>query len=251
MRHFTLQILLVLYCLPLSAFSISAGPEIFYMKRLREGGAHQDGRIDGVRLIAEHTTCKGWYMGADYFYGRGDLSGKTGSGKKLASKVTDQIVELRLGRLLQVYNPSCAYFLPFAGWGYFEEKNDFRSPSPIPFTFTDSYKYIVVGFLSGGNLSPLLSMGLDFKVRFMMDGEMKVTDDPQYEDFTLPLEKEIQVRIDLPFTCAFCFKGCPLPLQCTPFYEFRHFGGRIEYPFNIPDTKFHLWGGRVMLSYQF
>lgn len=232
-------------------YQVYVGEESYYFWRHRENGTKQNGRIDGVRVGADRIKCYGWYVGADYLYASGHLSGKSGKGSRLSSTLTDQIFEARFGYTFQ--NRSCerSFITPFVGWGCFKEVNDFFPPSKLTCKFTDSFNFIVAGFLSGVNLTPLLSMGINFKVRFMQDAKCEVTDDPERSDATLLIEDETLYRLEIPFTYTSCHSFLGIGGQVVPFYEFRHFGGREGHPFDFNDTKFHLLGMRLALIYRF
>lgn len=236
--------LLHAYDLP---YSIYVGPEIYHMRRWRDGGTVQTGRLDGLRCGIDKIQKYCFYYGFDALYAEGDLSGHTGSDFPLKSTIRDLTLEGRLGYALESISTRCPYFVPFAGFGYFNEINDFHSPSPIPFTFTDSFYYITTGFLSGINFTPLLSMGLNFKIRFMLNGRSRVTDDPFYEDLTLSMKEETHYRLEVPFICKLWYPNQNFKIGCVPFYEYRHFGGRVAYPFNFVDTKFSLFGARFAI----
>ncbi len=230
---------------------VTAGPEIYQFVREREGGTRQHGRVDGFRFTLERIKCRGWYGGIDNFYGKGTLNGKTATGRKLKSHLKDHMLEARAGFTFQQPNISTKpYFTLFGGFGRFKETNDFSKPSPIPCKFTDTFNYFAAGFLSGVNFTPLLSMGINFKLRFMQDAQSKVTNDPSFKDATLKIKEEIHVRVDFPLNYLFC--SCRgLGALFSPFFEYRHFGGREGYPFNFRDTKFYLYGARLALTYQF
>ncbi len=230
--------------------TLSVGPEVYHMSRIRIGGTHQEGWIDGVRLGFDRIKKYCWYFGGDLLYAKGELKGATGTGRPLVSELTDQIYEIRLGYTLQKEGCYAHFFVPFAGWGHFREINQFSPPSPIPCTFTDSFSYWTAGFLSGVNFKTLLSIGLNFKLRFMHNGQSEVTEDPLYDDVTLLMKDEIHVRVDLPIALT-SPTSCVMGFLLTPFFEYRHFGGREGFPFNFKDTKFYLYGARFALTYQF
>jgi hypothetical protein len=232
-------------------YLIAAGPETYFLIRNREGGTHQDGRIDGVRIGIDRIKCYSWYLGADYLYATGWLKGDTATGRPLRSELTDQIFEARLGFTLQQKNCGCPFIVPFGGWGYFKEVNDFYRPSPLPCKFTDTFNYVVAGFLSGINFTPLLSMGINFKLRFMQDAKSDVSDDPLFDGVTLMMKDEMHVRLDIPFAYSPCNSWLGIGFLLSPFYEYRHFGGREGFPFNFKDTKFYLYGARFALTYRF
>lgn len=219
------------------------------MERWRDGGTEQTGTLAGGRIGYDYIEPGRWYFGADFLYATGPLEGHSGSGKKLHSNITDWNVEGRFGLTLPPpFLREDVFFTPFVGYGYFHEENSFHSPSPISFTFTDTFSYVAAGFLSGANLHPLLSMGVNFKVRFMLNAQSEVSDDPVYDHVTLQVEDELQVRIEVPF--SYCYSCC-FDIALVPFYEFRHFGGREGYPFDFLDTKYNLFGARASLAYRF
>lgn len=232
-------------------YRLDLGPEIYYLKRVREGGTHQSGHIDAISFRFERIKRCGWYLGADYLYGAGELDGKTSTGFPLSSKLTDEIFEFRLGYTLSRKEYGRTFITPFVGGGYFQEVSHFSPTSPIPCTFTDTFSYATVGFLSGMNFTPLLSMGINFKLRFMRDGTSKVSDDPFFENVTLNMEDEIQIRLDLPVDYRPCSTLFGLGFLLSPFFEYRHFGGREGFPFNFRDTRFYLFGTKIALTYRF
>ena len=242
----------------LLAFSLSgseclpfyAGPEIYHIKRWRNGGTKQTGRMDGVRVGFDRIKRHGWYIGVDGFYSTGHLEGHNARGRTLDSDLTDIIFEGRVGFTLQDQTECQHTFTPFVGYGYFHEVNNFHSPSPIPYTFTDTFDYFTTGFLSGFNFTPLLSMGLNFKVKFMMSGRSKISDDPLYDDVKLRMNNEIQLRVDVPLVFH-CLPWKRVQAALVPFYEYRHLGGREGFPFDYIDTKFTLLGARLDLIYRF
>lgn len=247
----TIIFILSAVCHANSPYLITFGPETYVFIREREGGTHQNGRIDGLRITFDRIKSYGWYIGAEYFYAGGELKGKTGRGSPLRSNLTDQIYEIRLGITFENSLKRGYFFTPFGGWGYFEEKNAFYIPSPLPCTFTDTFNYIAAGFLSGVNFNSLLSMGINFKVKFMQNGKSKVSEDPLMDDVTLLMKNELQLRLDVPFACHPCKTLLGTGFLLSPFFEYRHFGGREGFPFNFADTKFYLYGARFALTYRF
>lgn len=242
----------------LAAIQITAGPEIYYMQRKREGGSHQEGRMDGARVILERIKPWGIYLALDAFYATGELRGKNRLGRKLSSEMKDTIAEIRAGytfatpqqtSLPQNCCPTSS-LTAFAGYGHFHETNDFFPPSPLPFTFTDEFNYFLAGFLTSLNFTPLLSMGFNFEIKCMQKGTCRISNDPESPEITLAMSNELQARVELPIVVG--FSPCShFSCELTPFYEFRHFGGQEGFPFNFIDTKFQLIGARMALKYRF
>lgn len=221
------------------------GPEICYFQRDKEGGTWQSGRLDGIRLRLERMAPFRFYIGFDSFFGEGELKGKSASGRPLVSNLGDCIFEGRLGYTIPNRR---SYIIPYVGYGYFQEKNTFRPPSRLPCTYNDTFNYTLIGFLTSLNFTPLLSMGINFETKFMINGTSKVTDDPIFDDVTLKMNNELQARVEIPviYNLGQCFDA-----QVVPFYEFRHFGGREDFPFDFIDTKFHLIGLRFAIGGRF
>lgn len=232
-------------------YQLSIQGELCHFLRAREGGTEQSGFVNGCRISLERFQNFSFYAGIDYFFSAGRLSGKTGGGTPLYSAVSDQILEIRLGYMFQQAHYRYPFFIPYGGWGSFREINEFKDPSPIPCRFTDTFKYVVAGFLSGANFSPVLSMGVNFKVKFMLDGHSKVSEDPFSDDVTLLMENELQCRVEIPLSLVLKRSLISTRLQLSPFYEFRHFGGREGFPSNFRDTKFYLYGAQLALYFQY
>src|ERR1700722_10169133 len=183
---------------------ISLGPEIYHMRRTRKGGTEQTGVMKGVRFTYDRIQPCSWYLGADVFISEGPLSGHNARMRPLRSTLKDTIYEGRLGFTLQQPTLRCSFITPFGGYGHFRETNDFQSPSPIPFTFIDTFNYVAAGFLSGVNFTPLLSIGVNFKVEFMLNGKSHVKDDPLQPPINLKFKNEINTRLEIPLVFRFC-----------------------------------------------
>lgn len=230
------------------ALFFSAGPEIYHLDRSRVGGTWQQGMLYGVRGTFERIKPWGWYLGADYLWAEGQIKGNSSSGKALVSDIKDEIWEGRLGWAFQACSNRRQFFVPFGGFGHFCETNSFKNPSPIPFTFIDSFYFGSAGFLSGFNITPLLSMGINFKAMFMLNGTSQVKDDPDFESVTLKMRNEINTRVEIPITYRFSFYKLGSFVELSPFYEFRHFGGLEGYPFDFIDTEFNLFGAHLQIG---
>jgi len=228
-----------------------AGPEIYYFQRDKEGGSKQTGAMYGIRGMLERIQPCSLYLGLDLFCAEGTIKGHSGSGRALSSEITDVIYEGRIGYMLQNNKANPSFIIPYCGYGHFRETNAFRPPSPLPFTFIDTFDYTLIGFLSGFNFTPLLSIGLNFETRFMLNGKSKLTNDPDFDDTTLIMNNELQARLELPITYNLSRCRCRTEVQLVPFYEYRHFGGREGFPFDFIDTKFNLIGLRFTLGCRF
>lgn len=213
---------------------------------MRDGGTQQNGQFNGIRLT--YDRIKPLYLGADYLNGVANLKGHSGAQRRIVSELTDQVYEGRIG---YTFFEEDHFFSLFTGYGYFHEENDFRSPTPIPFKFTNTFNYIPVGFLSGVNFSTLLSMGVNFKMMFMQEAKTKVTEDPARENVIIQMNEEINVRVEVPLILSLPKARLGLRFGCIPFFEYRHYGGREGFPFNYVDTKYTQVGARLALLTRF
>lgn len=237
---------------------MTGGPEIYFLERIRPGGTQQSGWFDGLRLGIDRIKINGWYGGGDIFYSKGNLKGSTASGSALVSVMQDQIYEVRVGYTLgqKVFHPNkllrlCYFFTPFIGWGHFEEINDFHPPSPLPCRFTDTFNFFSGGFLSGLNFNSLLSIGINFKLKFMNNGQSKISNDPLFSEVTLLIKDEIHLRLGIPIAFNPPNTLFNMGFLISPFFEYRHFGGKEGFPFNYKETEFYLYGTQVALTYRF
>jgi hypothetical protein len=224
------------------------GPEIYHVNRKREGGAAQDGVIYGVRGGYEHIKRYKFYWAVDALYGEGHLHGKSKLGNKLKSKFIDKNIEGRFGYTFQQKGGYRFSFTPFIGAGYSTESNNFVKPSPLPVHFQLRYSYVCGGFLSQMRYNSQIDGGINFKLKYPAEIQNHVTHDPQFDDNKMLVKEEFQYRVELPLT----YKYCPqLLFRLEPFYEFRHFGGHINYPFDFFDTKLNIYGATLKIIYCF
>ncbi|WP_068470984.1 hypothetical protein [Candidatus Protochlamydia phocaeensis] len=229
---------------------VFVGPEIYHVKRTKEGGAAQHGYLYGVRVGYERVKRYKVYWGLDGLYATGSLKGKL-DGQHLKSNLTDINLEERVGYTFQAkcdWRPSLT---PFIGIGYFWEKNNYKHPSDMQIHFHNRFSYIPVGFLSSVQFGPYFSMGVNFKARIILEGKNEVSNDPKFDDVTQNYEEKIHYRIELPFTYERCYWGKELGISLVPFYEYRQYGHRPNFPFDFLETKFKLYGVTLKFLYFF
>jgi hypothetical protein len=229
---------------------IFAGPEIYFVKRTKEGGVEQDGVAYGIRTGYERIKRYKLYVGIDLLYAKGTLKGKL-LDAHLKSDFTDINFEERLG---YTFEGKCGYrpsLTPYIGYGRIWENNDYVHPSPARFHFHNDFTYVPVGFLSRFFACPSLSIGLNFKARFILDGKNKVSNDSQFESTIQSYDEKIQYRFELPFCYQTCLIGHEIGIDLVPFYEYRRYGKRANFPFDFLDTKFIYYGGTLKLAYLF
>lgn len=222
------------------------GPEIYYMKRDREGGSKQGGVLYGVRAGCEHLKRNHLYWGVDGLWAQGTLNGHVCE-EPLKSTWTDANLEARIGYNFQSKCWRCLSFVPYLGIGNFWEKNHYQHPTVIPLHFKNTFLYVPLGFLSQAFLTPNWSIGLNFKVRLIVEGFQRVSHDPHFEKATLHYNAEPQYRVELPLLYFFCWRTLSLAASLEPFFESRFYGHRANYPFDFFDTHLKLYGATVKL----
>ena len=230
---------------------MSIGPEVYYVKRTREGGSEQDGCLFGARLGYNYIRRYAFYLGCDGLYAEGTLRGEGKDGKKLKSNLSDANLEGRIGYTFEskcCYHPS---FTPFFGFGYFWEINKYKHPSPLTVHFHNHFTYIPVGFLSRVFINPCLSIGLNLKARILLEGKTQVKHDAECEDSELTYEEMPHYRVEVPISYYFDWCDIEMGAILEPFYEYRHYGHRANYPFDFLDTKFRLYGANLRLLFVF
>ncbi|MBA2369376.1 MAG: hypothetical protein H0V82_10200 [Candidatus Protochlamydia sp.] len=229
---------------------VFAGPEIYFVKRTKEGGVEQHGNVYGIRVGYERVKRCKIYLGIDFLYAKGCLKGKL-LDAHLKSNYTDINLEERVGYTFEAkcgFRPSLT---PFIGYGRIWENNDYVLPSPACFHFHNNFTYVPVGFLSRFFACPSLSIGLNFKARFILDGKNKVSNDPNFDTMVQNYDEKIQYRVELPFCYNACLSGHEIGIDLIPFYEYRRYGKRANFPFDFLETKFVYYGATLKLAYLF
>lgn len=260
--------------------TFSIGPEIYGMKRHNEGGAKQQGTMYGVRLTFEYLKRHRFYWGLDGLWAQGYLNGKiklpplvpllpplnsetTNDFSLLSdaqsspsslpnnfseqhidvkSRFTDANVEWRLGFTFQTRDSYCFTFTPFVGLGYFWEYNHYEKPVSHAFHFDNEFLYVPFGFLSQVFVYPNVSLGLNFKTRWLVNGHQKVSHDPDFPDHDISYEEKFQYRGELPVSYYFDWNCLALGVNITPFYEYRNYGARVNFPQDFHETNYQLYG---------
>lgn len=226
------------------------GPEIYHVKRTKEEGISQKGEMYGVRLGYDYVRRSAIYFGVDELFAHGTLKGHR-NGIEIKSTLRDANLEGRLGYTFQSKGCYKFSFSPFIGIGYFWETNKYKHPSPLHIHFHNKFAYVPVGFLSRFFPYPHLSVGINFKARILFDGKVLVTHDNGFEDRELGYEEKIQYRVDIPVTYYFCWCNHNLAASLVPFYEYRNYGHRANFPFDFLETKFKIYGADLQLRYVF
>lgn len=242
-------------CLPYNLYDcryrhLSLAPEFSYVRRVREGGTKQTGGIYGFRASYDRIKPWGFYWGIDGYGAQGTLKGRSGMGDRLKSTFCDTEAEARLGYTCAFNIWGSPLFTPFIGGGYKQEVNKFRSPSPLTLKYKISYGYVVGGLLSSLNLTPCLQLGLNFKIWMPWQVKCKVSDDPDFESQTLKAEDKLGYRLEAPLLFRCCWTWLD-SVGISPFYEFRHYGRRENFPHDFFDTKLHMYGLNIQFVWAF
>jgi hypothetical protein len=228
------------------------GPEIYYIYRTRGKETKQSGTLYGVRLGYDHIQRHKLYWGIDALWAQGILEGKTGKEKEtIKSLFTDSNIEARVGFTFQSKFWRCASLTLYLGGGYFWEYNFYQHPSRLQVHFKNRFSYLPFGFLSQIFITSRWSIGANFKVRYLFESSVHVSHDPENDRATQNYEERLQYRAELPVTYFMCWNKHSLAVSLIPFYEYRPYGYRANFPFDFLETKLRLYGATLKLLYLF
>lgn len=226
------------------------GPKIYHVKRFKKG-SQQKGALYGLTASYERIKGFSFYWGLEASYATGQIRGTSSRGNPLASNLTDVEFEGRLGYTFQLETRRVFIFIPLVGLGHFHQTNKFKLPSPLTIHSHDSFNYGMVGFFFDALITPYLHVGTLFKAKFMFEGKSKVSNDPRFPTSTSLIAERMQYSIEFPLTYQIWIWEKAFNASFVPFYDYRHFGGRRNYPFDFIDTKFFDIGAKLLCSYCF
>lgn len=224
------------------------GPEVYEVKRSRQGGTKQLGEIYGVRAGYDYIKRYSLYLGIEGSYGQGKIHGNNSGGTEIKSKFTDETIEGRIGYTIQQKRGNRFSITPFVGAGYIRETNQFVEPSPLKIKSEIGFKYGVAGFLSKVCFSNNVSAGLNFKIRYLIEARNWISNDPDHESSSMLIKEEYQYRLDLPFIYEYSER---FRFAIVPFYEYRHYGRQANYPFDFLETRLKMYGATFKVMYSF
>ncbi len=221
--------------------NFSIGPTVYHLLRERHGGAVQKGLMAGMTGVLERRKANSIYIAAEGYFAKGVLYGHTSSDLELNSRMIEAQVEGRAGYTMCREFCKQLMVTPYLGYGYFECTNRLIAPSPTLITYHDKYEYLAAGLLHRYHFCPELSIGLDFKGRFSFVGRSHVQD-PRFNNPTLTMGDVMQYEILIPVRYDGCYCGWKWNWQLEPFYLFRVYHQKDNFPFDFIKTRFHLWG---------
>lgn len=228
--------------------TLSVGPEAYYLKREKKGGSTQDGCLFGIRGSYDRLERCGLYWALDGYWTTGSIEGKSKSGRTLKSDVTEYQTEARLGYSYTFPQSSCVTWLAYASYGYFESDNLFVDPSPMTYHSIARFKYYATGGMIFITINDCMDGGLHLKYKFPDEPKCIIDEDPEWGVLKQTMGRENQYEVELPFRYQKCCYGRRFGIQFTPFYRYRHYGFYDNFPFDCFDTRFHLWGARLLLQ---
>jgi hypothetical protein len=227
------------------------GPVVYQVNRIRVGGSRQSGTIYGFRARYDRIKPFGIYWGAEAWFGKGTLDGKVRETFRIKSDFTDRQAEGRLGFTFQSSDCHHPAFTPYLGYGFFEEVSKYRPPTAISLRFSNEYDYLAVGFLSSIEINDWLQVGINFKGRLMWEGgHCRVSDDPDFPDENLLIGNRFNYRLEFPVLYQDCGECQRFGFGVVPFFEYRHYGGKENYPHDFFDTRLRIYGAIFELTYQ-
>lgn len=227
---------------------LAMGPEIYQLKRERQGGTFQKGCLFGGYLDYQRLKWDGFYAGGNTRYASGHLNGKTSSGASLKSTADEFLIEGYLGWTLGLSMPKPVSITPYAGYGYFRSSNAFRAPSPLICRFEDTYEFPLLGISAAVYWNPSLSFGVNFKGRWMQDAQEKISGDEEIEEMQLGIGDNWLYALEFPLTYDFTWSSWCWNARFMPFWERRDYGGKESFPVDFIATRYTIYGIRFLLG---
>lgn len=223
---------------------------IFGKAKMKQGTCKKDGWLYGVRGNYDLYFNNLFYVGAESGYKWGDLSGKACPENpelegKVKSQYSDFWVEGRIGGKL---SGPVAYLTPYFVVGYEKEHDDYIAPSPIELDYKLNYGYLGCGALSAYYLNPCMTLGLNFKMKWMFNAKHKVGGSPYIEDKGISCAGCYSYNIELPFT--YFLTPC-MKFAVIPFYEFKNYD---KHKFELEGKEknsLRMYGALIQLGYNF
>lgn len=229
---------------------VGLGPEVYFMQRKKEGGSTQRGFLFGARAKYERIRRSALYWGTDLQWAAGTLCGHNASHSEVRSFKRDAEIEGRFGYTWKRKLGCNFWITPFIGSGYFEGANRFIHPSPKEYMVCNTAPYLLGGFLARFDIKRYFSVGVNFKAKYTVGVRSCVTDDlaSNVKKEHLIGEDKFSYNLDVPLYFDFSCGGRQLEISFVPFYNFRHYGTHENFPHDFIDTRFHMYGARLIFS---
>ena len=231
--------------------SLTVGPEVYYTHRTREGGSKQKGVLYGGEFCYERLRRSALYWGVEGYYAAGTLKGHDGVDRKIRSKKQDMEIEGRLGYSLKWCWSIPISFTPYFCGGYFQEINQFVEPTPLTYKIKDYFPFIGAGFLSRFYVTPTFSVGVNFKANYMLGAKSRITDSSLDESIRLIIEDKFFYEVELPLTYSYCIRSCQWETSFVPFFRYRQYGHHEGFPFDYLETRYQIYGAKLLWRYIF
>lgn len=232
---------------------------------IKQGTVKQDGWLYGIRGNYNIVSVNALYLGGEIGYKFGDLKGKVKVDEPIflvRDPVTDEIIikdktkakysdlwmEVRTGFTFGGMGMPGGYLTPYFVVGYEKEKNDYVSPSPLELKHTLSYGYLGCGVISDFALSPVMSVGLNAKFKWMFKAKTKTGGEEWLEDKNISNANHFHWTIEVPVTYLIAEN---MSVSIAPFYEFKNYDLHKFEWLGKEKAKFHMWGGLFHLGYWF
>lgn len=229
--------------------SFSVGPRVYWKKRHVYNGACTKGFLEGFDIKFDRTKRGSIYWASLFDYAWGKATGVTGGGAFSKAVLADYSLEGRLGYSIQPMLRDTLFFTPYVGLGYYQSKYRFVEPSVPVLDYYYKNPYLSTGFLFSRFLKPWVSLGLNFCIQFAFDGKRGLKIAGNYSK--TPVDNEMQYIAELPFTYQVSKKEKGFGIQLVPFFEYRHYGGRISGIATFMDTRFIIAGINARMTYRF
>jgi hypothetical protein len=230
---------------------VSVGPLAYYMKRQRDNYTQQGGELYGLSANWQRLKNNAIYLGGFFDVAEGNLYGYTGSGSPLKSLFTDMDAEAQIGYTFFCTGRICAQFSPFIGVGYLQQTNKFLPPSSNTFKFVDRVQYGSFGFYWTNYFTSRFSTGLKITLKPIYKAKCFVSNDPSNDNVIQLIDEKMFVTVEIPITYSLFNHSCRYKFTITPFYDYRDFGGRFNYPYDFIRTTYNSVGARLLVDIAF
>lgn len=230
-----------------SPHAIYVGPTASHTHRTRKGGAWQSGELLGVQMRYDKVARSKIYWGADLSYAEGLLRGRSSADDRVKSRFIDEWIEGRVG---YTFSRKWCFewsLSPFLGIGYGLEKNRFVVPTPLLLHSKIRYIYVPLGFLGKMRFNDKWDIALQFTAKINANVKNYISHDPDFDDSTLQVDPKVGYRVEVPLNYNYNSRWF---FSISPYYESRHYGGKVNFPFDFVGTKLSTYGAWLKCGYR-